>query len=113
MPQVVIREALTFDDVLLEPARSEVLPAEVDVGTRLTREIELGIPLISAAMDTVTEANLAIAMAQHGGLGVIHRNLERRGAGRRGPEGQEVRGGHRGQPDHAAARGDARRGAWT
>ena len=109
MPQVVIREALTFDDVLLEPARSEVLPAEVDVRTRLTREIELGIPLISAAMDTVTEANLAIAMAQHGGLGVIHRNLDGRGAGGRGPEGQEVRGRHRGQPDHAAARGDARR----
>jgi IMP dehydrogenase len=76
MPPVVIREALTFDDVLLEPARSEVLPAEVEVRTRLTREIELGIPLISAAMDTVTEANLAIAMAQHGGLGVIHRNLD-------------------------------------
>jgi IMP dehydrogenase len=76
MPSVVIREALTFDDVLLEPARSEVLPAAVDVRTRLTREIELGIPLISAAMDTVTEANLAIAMAQHGGLGVIHRNLD-------------------------------------
>ena len=75
MPKA-IREALTFDDVLLEPARSEVLPAEVDVRTRLTREIELGIPLISAAMDTVTEANLAIAMAQHGGLGVIHRNLD-------------------------------------
>jgi IMP dehydrogenase len=75
MPKV-IREALTFDDVLLEPARSEVLPAEVDVRTRLTREIELGIPLISAAMDTVTEGNLAIAMAQHGGLGVIHRNLD-------------------------------------
>jgi IMP dehydrogenase len=76
MPPVAIREALTFDDVLLEPARSEVLPAEVDVRTRLTREIELGIPLISAAMDTVTEGNLAIAMAQHGGLGVIHRNLD-------------------------------------
>jgi IMP dehydrogenase len=76
MARVVIREALTFDDVLLEPARSEVLPAEVDVGTRLTREIELGMPLISAAMDTVTEAGLAIAMAQHGGLGVIHRNLK-------------------------------------
>jgi IMP dehydrogenase len=76
MAKVVIREALTFDDVLLEPARSEVLPAEVDVRTRLTREIELGMPLISAAMDTVTEANLAIAMAQHGGLGVIHRNLD-------------------------------------
>jgi IMP dehydrogenase len=72
---MAIREALTFDDVLLEPAHSEVLPAEVDVGTRLTREIELGIPLLSAAMDTVTEARLAIAMAQHGGIGVIHRNL--------------------------------------
>jgi IMP dehydrogenase len=71
-----IREALTFDDVLLEPAHSTVLPAEVDVRTRLTREIELGIPLISSAMDTVTEANLAIAMAQHGGLGIIHRNLD-------------------------------------
>jgi IMP dehydrogenase len=70
-----IREALTFDDVLLEPGPSEVLPAEVDVATRLTREIELGIPLLSAAMDTVTEASLAIAMAQHGGIGVIHRNL--------------------------------------
>src|SRR5690606_37930127 len=76
MPQIVIREALTFDDVLLEPARSEVLPANVDVHTRLTREIELGIPLISSAMDTVTEADLAIAMAQYGGLGVIHRNLD-------------------------------------
>jgi IMP dehydrogenase len=72
---IAIREALTFDDVLLEPAHSEVLPAEVDVGARLTREIELGIPLLSAAMDTVTEAKLAIAMAQHGGIGVVHRNL--------------------------------------
>ena len=72
---MAIREALTFDNVLLVPAHSEVLPAEVDVGTRLTREIELGIPLLSAAMDTVTEAGLAIAMAQHGGIGVIHRNL--------------------------------------
>jgi IMP dehydrogenase len=73
---VTIREALTFDDVLLEPAHSEVLPGEVDLRSRLTREIELGIPLISAAMDTVTEAGLAIAMAQHGGLGVIHRNMD-------------------------------------
>ncbi len=72
---IAIREALTFDDVLLEPAHSEVLPAAVEVGTRLTREIELGIPLLSAAMDTVTEAGLAIAMAQHGGIGVVHRNL--------------------------------------
>ena len=70
-----IREALTFDDVLLEPGASEVLPADADPRTRLTRAIPLNIPLISAAMDTVTEAPLAIAMAQVGGLGVIHRNL--------------------------------------
>jgi len=70
-----IREALTFDDVLLTPARSEVLPSQTDTRTHLTRSIELGIPLISAAMDTVTEAALAIAMAQAGGLGVIHKNL--------------------------------------
>ena len=70
-----IREALTFDDVLLVPAASEVLPGQVDTRTRLTKTIELGIPLISAAMDTVTEAPLAIAMAQSGGIGVIHRNL--------------------------------------
>ena len=70
-----IREALTFDDVLLEPGPSDVLPADVNTATRLTRGISLNIPLISAAMDTVTEARLAIAMAQAGGLGVIHRNM--------------------------------------
>jgi IMP dehydrogenase len=70
------REALTFDDVLLRPAESAVLPAETNTRTRLTRSIELGIPLISAAMDTVTEHRLAIAMAQAGGLGVIHKNLD-------------------------------------
>jgi IMP dehydrogenase len=68
-------EALTFDDVLLLPAKSEVLPSQVDVSTRLTRRIGLNIPLISSAMDTVTESRLAIAMAQLGGLGVIHKNL--------------------------------------
>ncbi len=70
-----IEEALTFDDVLLVPAYSEILPTIADTRTRLTREITLNIPLIAAAMDTVTEAPMAIAMAQHGGLGVIHKNL--------------------------------------
>jgi IMP dehydrogenase len=70
-----IRQALTFDDVLLVPAASAVLPTETETTTRLTREVTLGIPLISAAMDTVTESALAIAMAQAGGLGVVHRNL--------------------------------------
>ncbi|HEY5208053.1 MAG TPA: IMP dehydrogenase [Stellaceae bacterium] len=69
------RQAYTFDDVLLVPAASGVLPTETETKTRLTREVSLGIPLISAAMDTVTESALAIAMAQSGGLGVIHRNL--------------------------------------
>ncbi len=71
-----IREALAFDDVLLTPAQSSVLPAATDTSTRITPRIELGIPLISAAMDTVTESALAIAMAQSGGLGVIHKNLD-------------------------------------
>jgi IMP dehydrogenase len=70
-----IREGLTFDDVLLEPGPSEIMPAEADVSTKLTRDIRLNIPLTSSAMDTVTESRLAIAMAQAGGLGVIHRNM--------------------------------------
>jgi IMP dehydrogenase len=69
------KEALTFDDVLLQPGYSEVLPREVDLSTRLTAEISLNIPILSAAMDTVTEARLAIALAQEGGIGVIHKNM--------------------------------------
>jgi IMP dehydrogenase len=70
-----IPEALTFDDVLLVPGRSDVVPGNVDVATRLTRNINLNIPLISAAMDTVTESRLAIAMAQQGGMGIVHKSL--------------------------------------
>ncbi|TAN60159.1 MAG: CBS domain-containing protein, partial [Magnetospirillum sp.] len=73
---MVIKEALTFDDVLLVPAESDVLPAQADTRTRLTRSIELGIPLLSAAMDTVTDSRLAIALAQAGGIGVIHKNFD-------------------------------------
>jgi IMP dehydrogenase len=71
----IAKEALTFDDVLLQPGFSDVLPREVDLSTALTREIRLSIPLLSAAMDTVTEARLAIALAQEGGLGIVHKNM--------------------------------------
>jgi IMP dehydrogenase len=75
MNQQSIPEGLTFDDVLLLPARSELLPAEADTRTRLTRAIPLNVPIVSAAMDTVTESHLAIALAQQGGIGFIHRNM--------------------------------------
>lgn len=71
----ILQEALTFDDVLLVPAHSTVLPKEVDLTTRLTRDITLSVPLVSAAMDTVTEARLAIALAQEGGVGILHKNM--------------------------------------
>ena len=74
-PTSSIRDALTFDDVLLQPGHSEVLPSDVDISTQLTREIALKLPLVSAAMDTVTEHRLAITMAQAGGIGVIHKNF--------------------------------------
>src|SRR4030042_2921243 len=70
-----IKEAYTFDDLLLVPQNSSVLPKEVDTATRLTPNIKLSIPLISAAMDTVTEAHTAISMAREGGLGIIHKNM--------------------------------------
>src|SRR6187402_1441120 len=71
-----LREALTFDDVLLQPGLSDVMPSDVDIRSRITREISLNIPIIASAMDTVTEAQMAIAMAQSGGIGVLHRNME-------------------------------------
>jgi len=72
---IAIRETLTFDDVLLEPAQSDVLPSEAEITTRLTRSIPLNIPLLSAAMDTVTDSRMAIAMAQQGGMGILHKNM--------------------------------------
>ena len=74
-PKIAQDLSLTFDDVLLRPGPSDVLPSDVEFKTQLTKEIALNIPVLSAAMDTVTEARLAIAMAQEGGIGVIHRNL--------------------------------------
>src|SRR5215216_2413305 len=75
LPQKIVTDGITFDDVLLIPARSDFVPAQADTHTRLTRGIELHIPLVSAPMDTVTEAALAIALAQEGGVGIIHKNL--------------------------------------
>jgi IMP dehydrogenase len=75
-PNGALREGLTFDDVLLQPGLSEVMPSDADIRTRVTREISLNIPIMASAMDTVTEAAMAIAMAQAGGMGVLHRNLE-------------------------------------
>ena len=75
MIQETILEGLTFDDLLLQPAHSSVLPAETDTRTCLTRRIAINIPIVSSAMDTVTESHLAIALAQQGGIGIIHRNM--------------------------------------
>ena len=72
---LIFKEAITFDDVLLEPAKSDVIPSEVDITTRFTRNISLNIPLLSAAMDTVTDSRMAIAMAQQGGIGIVHKNM--------------------------------------
>ncbi len=82
MQDKIIGSGLTFDDVLLVPAKSSILPSNVDIKTRLTKEIELNIPIVSSAMDTVTEAELAIALAREGGIGIIHKNMS--------PEGQAI-----------------------
>jgi IMP dehydrogenase len=74
-PEKFTGEGLTFDDVLLQPGYSQVLPRDVDIKTKLTRDITLNVPLLSAAMDTVTEAKLAIALAREGGLGILHKNM--------------------------------------
>ncbi len=73
--KLTIREGLTFDDILLEPGKSNVLPREVDISTKLTPDIKLNIPIISAAMDTVTESAMAIAIAREGGIGILHKNM--------------------------------------
>ena len=72
---LIFKEALTFDDVLLEPAKSDLIPSEVDITTRLTKNIPLRIPILSAAMDTVTDSRMAIAIAQQGAMGIIHKNM--------------------------------------
>ena len=82
----IIHEALTFDDVLLQPAYSDVLPRAVELTTQLTRNLKLNIPIVSAAMDTVTESRLAITLAQEGGIGIIHKNMSA-AASRRGTSG--------------------------
>ena len=106
-----VPEALTFDDVLLLPAKSDVVPAMADTSTHLTRNIKLNIPLISAAMDTVTESRMAIAMAQQGGLGIIHRNLT---IEQQASEVDKVKRSESGMivdPDHHVARRQDLRGA--
>src|SRR3954470_8738056 len=84
----ILHDGITFDDVLLIPARSDFVPADADTRTRITRSVELNIPLISAPMDTVTEAALAIALAQEGGIGIIHKNLSAENQAR---EGEKVK----------------------
>jgi IMP dehydrogenase/GMP reductase len=100
----ILEEALTFDDVLLVPAYSEVLPREVDLSTRLTRRIRLNLPVVSAAMDTVTEARLAIAIAQEGGIGIIHKSMTVEAQAREVARVKKYESGVVGRPDHRHAR---------
>ncbi len=112
----LLGKALTFDDVLLVPAFSQVLPKDTSLATRLSRNITLNLPLVSAAMDTVTEARLAIAIAQEGGMGIVHKNLTAKRAGSGSGAGQALRIGRAARPgDHHAdahrAAGDQHAGA--
>ncbi len=104
------QKALTFDDVLLVPAFSAILPRDTDLTTRLTRSITLNIPLVSAAMDTVTEARLAIAMAQEGGIGIVHKNMPPKQQARRGRARQALRIRRAARSDHDPAVDDGARG---
>ncbi len=105
-----VPEALTFDDVLLLPARSDVIPAQASTQTQLTRNISLNIPVVSAAMDTVTESHMAIALAQQGGLGIIHRNLTIEPTGQRSRQGEAFGKRHDRRPcNHVSHRSSQRR----
>ena len=107
----ITQKALTFDDVLLLPAHSNVLPRDVCLRTQLTRNITLNIPLLSAAMDTVTEARLAIALAQEGGIGIVHKNMTSKGAGGASCQGQAFRKRRGERSDHDRAKHDRARRA--
>jgi hypothetical protein len=98
---------LTYDDVLLLPGHTDVIPSEADTSSRISKRITVQTPLLSAAMDTVTESRMAIAMARQGGLGVVHRNLVDRRPGRPGGPRQAQRVGHDHQPAHHRPRGHA------
>ena len=102
----ILEEALTFDDVLLVPAYSDVLPRDVSLATQLTRAIRLNLPILSAAMDTVTEARLAITIAQEGGIGIVHKNMTIEAQAREVAARQEVRERRHPRPDHDQPRTD-------
>ena len=102
MTNMQINKALTFDDVLLVPGASNVLPADANTQTKITAKISLNIPLISAAMDTVTDAAMAMAMAQAGGMGIVHRKLPARNPSKSHPQSQTFRIRHDIRPNRVA-----------